>query len=125
MLQSPQPPPFESTLTALINEIADIPNKMVFILDDHHLIDAQPIHNALSFLLENIPPQMHLVIATWVDLQLPLACLRARNQLVELRGADLGFTSSKAAEFLNQMMGLGLSRRGFTDCYEVAAAHRQ
>ena len=108
-LQSPQPPPTEAILTALINEIAAIPNRIVLVLDDYHLIEAQPIHDALTFLLRRLPPQMHLVIATREDPHLPLARLRARGQLTELRATDLRFTPSEAAEFLNQVMGLNLS----------------
>jgi len=109
MLQSPQPPPTETILTSLINEIAAISVKIILILDDYHLIEAQPIHDALSFLLENIPLQMHLVIATREDPHFPLSRLRARGQLTELRATDLRFSSSEAAEFLNQVMGLNLS----------------
>ena len=108
-LQSPQPPPPRLVLTSLINEIAALPDRIVLVLDDYHLIDAQPIHDALTFLLEHLPPQMHLVIATREDPPLPLARLRARGQLTELRVTDLRFTPSEAAEFLNQVMGLNLS----------------
>jgi LuxR family maltose regulon positive regulatory protein len=108
-LQSPQPPPTEAVLTSLINEIAAIPDRMILVLDDYHLIDAQPIHDALTFLLEHLPPHMHLIIATRDDPHLPLARLRARGQLTELRATDLRFTFSEAAEFLNQVMGLDLS----------------
>ena len=108
-LQSPQPPPIESILTALLNEITTIPHNFILVLDDYHLIDAQPVDNALAFLLEHLPPQMHLVIATREDPHLPLARLRARSQLTELRAADLRFTPTEAAEFLNQVMGLNLS----------------
>jgi len=108
-LQSPQPPPIEIVLTSLINEIAAIPGRIVLVLDDYHLIEDPPIHNAVAFLLRRLPAQMHLVIATREDPPLPLARLRARSQLTELRATDLRFTSSEAAEFLNQMMGLGLS----------------
>ena len=80
MLQSPQPPPTETVLTALINKIAAISDRIILVLDDYHLIEAQPIHDALSFLLENIPPQMHLVIATREDPHLPLSHLRARSR---------------------------------------------
>jgi LuxR family maltose regulon positive regulatory protein len=73
------------------------------------LIEAQPIYDALTFLLEHLPPQMHLVIATRDDPHLSLARLRARGQLTELRATDLRFSSSEAAEFLNQVMGLDLS----------------
>ena len=109
VLQSPQPPPIESILTALINEITTIPDNFIFVLDDYHIVDSKPVDNALTFLLEHLPPQMHLVIATREDPSLPLARLRARGQLTELRAADLRFTPAEAAEFLNQMMGLNLS----------------
>ena len=108
-LQSPQPPPIESILTTLLNEITTIPDNFVLVLDDYHVIDAKPVDNALTFLLEHLPPQMHLVIATREDPHLPLARLRARGQLTELRAADLRFTPAEAAEFLNQVMGLNLS----------------
>ena len=84
-LQSPQPPPLESLLTILLNGIAAVTNKFVLVLDDYHVIDAPSIANALSFLLEYLPPQMHLVITTREDPPLPLPRLRARGQLTELR----------------------------------------
>jgi LuxR family maltose regulon positive regulatory protein len=108
-LQSPQPPPIESILTALLNEIAAFPDNFVLVLDDYHVIDSKPVDEALTFLLDHLPPQMHLVIASREDPHLPLARLRARGQLTELRAADLRFTPSEAAEFLNQLMGLNLS----------------
>ena len=108
-LQSPQPPPTESILTTLLNEIADLPDDLVLVLDDYHVIDAEPVDSALTFLLEHLPPRMHLVIATREDPQLLLARLRARDQLTELRAADLRFTPAEAAGFLNQVMGLRLS----------------
>jgi LuxR family maltose regulon positive regulatory protein len=109
-LQGSQPPPTEGILTALINEIAAFPDRIVLVLDDYHLIEAQPIRDALTFLLRHLPPRMHLVIATREDPPLPLARLRARGQLTELRATDLGFAPSEAAEFLNQVMGLDLSQ---------------
>ena len=110
-LLSPRPPPMESTLTALLNEIVTVEDDFVLILDDYHVVDAQPVDDALTFLLEHLPPRMHLVLATREDPQLPLARLRARGQLNELRAADLRFASSEAAEFLNQVMGLNLSAK--------------
>jgi LuxR family maltose regulon positive regulatory protein len=109
MLQSPQLPAVESILTPLINQAAALPNRVVFVLDDYHLIEAQPVHDALAFLIANLPPQMHLVIATREDPLLPLSRLRVRRQISELRAADLRFTNAEAAEFLNQIMGLDLS----------------
>ncbi len=114
MLRSPQPPPAEAVLTSLLNEIAALPDRLVLVLDDYHLIEIQPIHDALTFLLQHLPPQMHLVIASRDDPYLPLARLRARSQLTELRATDLRFTSSEAAEFLNQVMGLNLSAEDIT-----------
>jgi LuxR family maltose regulon positive regulatory protein len=108
-LRSPQPPPPQAVLTPLINEIAAYPGSIILVLDDHHAIQSSAVDKALAFLLERLPPQMHLVIATREDPHLPLARLRAQGQLTELRAADLRFTSSEAAEFLDQAMGLGLS----------------
>jgi len=105
----PQPPSIESILTTLLNEITTIPDPFILVLDDYHVIDARPVDNALTFLLEHLPPQMHLVIATREDPHLPLARLRARGQLTELRVADLRFTPVEAAGFLNEVMGLNLS----------------
>ena len=109
VLQSPQPPPIELILTALLNEITTMPDNFILVLDDYHVIDSKPVDQALTFLLEHLPPQMHLVIATREDPPLPLARLRARGQLTELRAADLRFTPAEAAEFLNRVMGLNLS----------------
>jgi LuxR family transcriptional regulator, maltose regulon positive regulatory protein len=109
VLQSPQQPLPESILTTLINEITNIPDNFIFVLDDYHIIDSKPVDNALTFLLEHFPPQMHLVIASREDPHLPLARLRARSQLTEVRAADLRFTPSEAGEFLNQLMELNLS----------------
>jgi len=108
-LQSPQIPPIESVLTALLNEIAAIPDDFFLILDDYHVIDAKPIDDALTLLVERLPAQMHLVITTREDPALPLPRLRVRGQLTELRASDLRFTPSEAAEFLNQAMDLHLS----------------
>ena len=109
VLQSPQPPPIESILTTLLNEITAIPDNFVLVLDDYHVIDSKPVDQALIFLVEHLPSQMHLVITTREDPHLPLARLRARGQLTELRAADLRFTPAEAAEFLNQVMSLNLS----------------
>jgi len=108
-LQSPQPLRVEAVLTPLINEIDTIPDSIILVLDDYHVIESSQIDDVLNFLLENLPPQLHLVIATREDPHLPLARLRSRDQLTELRVADLRFTSSEAAEFLNQVMDLNLS----------------
>jgi LuxR family maltose regulon positive regulatory protein len=109
VLQSPQPPPTESILTAMLNEISTLPGNLVLVLDDYHVIDAKSVDSALTFLLEHLPSRMHLVIATRENPSLPLARLRARGDLSELRATDLRFTPTEAAEFLNSVMGLSLS----------------
>jgi len=108
-LQSPQPPPAEAILTTLLNEINTIPDHFALVLDDYHVIEAQPVDQVLAFLLKHLPPQMHLIITTREDPQLPLAQLRARDQLTELRVTELRFTPAEAAGFLNEVMGLNLS----------------
>jgi LuxR family maltose regulon positive regulatory protein len=121
LLQLPQPPPTQVLLTALLNEITTITHnpsrpmgsrsgqRFVLVLDDYHRLDAPAVDQALAFLLEHLPPQLHLVIATREDLALPLARLRARGQLSEVRAADLRFTPAEAADFLNRTMGLDLN----------------
>ena len=111
VIQASQLPPIESILTTLLNEISTIPNEFFLVLDDYHLIDARLVDDTLTFLLEHLPPQMHVVITTREDPNFPLARFRARNQLTELRVTDLRFTPSEAAEFLNQVMDLSLSAK--------------
>src|SRR5215212_4401369 len=108
-LGSPQPPPTESILTALLNEMAALAEDSVFVLDDYHVIDATAVDDALTFLLEHLPPRVKLVIATREDPPLPIARMRARGQLSELRAADLRFILTEAAGFLEGAMGLKLS----------------
>jgi len=108
-LQSPQPPAIEWALTDLLNEIAGVAHDFVIVLDDYHSIDSTAVDSALTFLLEHQPAHMHVVIATREDPHLPLAQLRARDRLTEVRAADLRFTATEAAEFLNHVMGLNLS----------------
>ena len=108
-LQSPQPPPTETILTTLLNDVAAVHDPFILVLDDYHLVDSAAVDNALAFLLAHLPAQLHLVIMTREDPQLPLARLRARGQLTELRAADLRFSPVETAEFLNQAMGLQLA----------------
>ncbi len=119
VLDSPQPPPTEAMLTALLNDITTIQDQFVLVLDDYHVIDAQPVDQALTFLLEHLPPHMHLVIATREDPPLPLARLRVGGHLTEVRVTDLRFTHSEAAAFLTQVMGLTLSAE------DIAALERR
>lgn len=109
LLQSPQPPPITSVLSTLINELASFPESFFIVLDDYHVIKTQSIHEALTFLLDHLPPQMHIILTTRADPALPIPRLRARNQLIELRAEDLRFTSDEAAAFLNDAMGLKLA----------------
>lgn len=108
-LQSPGVVNIESVLTTLLNEITEFPDDVIFILDDYHALESPPIDNALTFLLDYQPANLHLVIVTRIDPPLPLARLRGRGQLTELRTADLRFTRDEATAFLNQVMGLALS----------------
>jgi LuxR family maltose regulon positive regulatory protein len=108
-LQSAQPPAAEAVLALLINDLAALSNDLVLVLDDYHVIDTPGIHQALTFLLDHLPPRLHLAIATRTEPQLPLARLRARGLLVELRAADLAFAADEAISFLNEVMGLRLT----------------
>lgn len=109
LLQSPQAPPTSSILTGLINDLIAFPDAFASVLDDYHVVDSQPIHEALTFLIEHLPANMTLVLTTRVDPPLPLARLRARDQLTELRANDLRFSVDEATAFLSQVMGLNLS----------------
>jgi LuxR family transcriptional regulator, maltose regulon positive regulatory protein len=93
-------PPLETVLTVLINELVEGPEALVLVLDDYHLVEAPSVHDSLAVLLERLPPQLRLVLASRADPPLPLARLRARGQLVELREADLRFTPKEAAALL-------------------------
>ena len=114
MLQSPQPLPPELVMTTLLNEIAIVPTSFILVLDDYHLIQALPIHGQLDFLVEHQPPQMHLVIITREDPPLPLARLRARGQMVEIRQNDLRFLPEECVDFLQRVMGLNLTAEDIT-----------
>ena len=110
LLGPPAPPSFEGLVTALINELAAQPGEgeVLLVLDDYHLIDSQPVHGSLVFLLEHLPPGLQLVLASRSDPPLPLARLRARGQLAELRAAELRFTAEEAAALLREAAGAGL-----------------
>ena len=108
-LHAPQSPPLEAMLTGLINQLATVAGTIVLVLDDFHLVDAKPINDCVAFLLEHLPPQMHVTLVTREDPPLPLARYRARSQLTEVRSDDLRFTPTEAADFLKQSMGLKLT----------------
>ncbi len=109
ILHSPQPSPLTGALTSLINELAALSQDTALILDDYHLIREQAIHDSLQFVLDHLPSCLHLLLASRVDPQLPLARLRARGQVVEIRETDLRLSGEEAAKFLTQVMGLVLS----------------
>ncbi len=109
LLQSPEPPHYEAVLTPLANALAENKQDFLLVLDDFHVIEASAIHAGLTFLLGHLPPSMHLAILSRTDPPLPLARLRARNQIFEIREADLRFTPDEATVFLNEGMGLSLS----------------
>lgn len=108
LLQAAQPPPIESILTTLLNLVSGWDTDLALLLDDYHVIDSPAIHHALVFLLDHLPPHLHLVIASRADPPLPLSRLRARGELTELRAADLRFMPDEAATFLREVMGVPL-----------------
>ncbi len=108
LLQSPQPPA-EAGLATLLNDLDALSDDVVLVLDDYHVIEARGVQDGMAFLLEHLPPQIHLVIASRADPALPLARLRGRGELVEIRAADLRFTPNEAAAYLNEVMGLVLT----------------
>ena len=111
MLQSPQPPPIETLLVTVLNEVAADSDHLTLVLDDYHVIEAGAVHDGIGFLLDHLPPQMHLVVASRADPAVPLPRLRASGELTEVRAADLRFTPDEAAAFLNGAMGLNLTPR--------------
>jgi LuxR family maltose regulon positive regulatory protein len=108
-LQTPQPLSIPSVATNLINDISASQNIIVLVLDDYHLITSEQVHRSVTFLLENLSPNLHLVIASRTDPPLPIARLRARGQLTEIRASDLRFTPEEVATFFQQIVGLDLS----------------
>lgn len=110
-LRTPQLPSPDSLITLLIGDVPASMDPFFLVLDDYHTIHAEWIHEAVEFLIANMPPQMHLVLATRHDPPLSLPRLRVRNQLVELREDDLRFTPDEATAFLNRALGLSLDAR--------------
>ncbi|MEX5717011.1 LuxR C-terminal-related transcriptional regulator [Geodermatophilus maliterrae] len=106
-----QPPgsPSEAILSSLLNDLSGIPHDVVLVLDDYHVIEAGEVQHGMAFLLGHLPPQVHLIIATRADPSLPLARMRVRGELVEVRVADLRFTADEAAAYLDEVMGLALT----------------
>lgn len=108
LIKSPHPVNYEVILTGMINEVADLSKPCLIILDDYHLITHPDVHEALIFVIENMPPHMHLIISSRVNPPWPLARLRGRAEIIELRANDLRFTPEEVAKFLNEIMHLSL-----------------
>ncbi len=108
-LRSPESPPIEAVVGALVNELAGVEQEITVVLDDYHLIASEPVHEAVSFLIEHMPENVRLVVASRTDPPLTLPKLRARDQMTEIRAADLRFTPEEATAFLGDVMGLTLS----------------
>jgi len=100
--------PLESVVASLLNDLGDLPGETVLVLDDYHVIESAELHETMTFLVEHLPPQVHLVLGSRADPPLPLARLRARGDLLEVRAADLRFTADEAAAYFNDAMGLHL-----------------
>jgi LuxR family maltose regulon positive regulatory protein len=111
LLQAPRPSPIETVLTVLLNDLGATAGDLVLVLDDYHVIDASDVQDGMAFLLDHLPPWLHVVIASRADPALPLARWRARGELVEIRAAELRFTADEAAAYLNEIMGLQLTAR--------------
>ena len=108
-IQGAQNPSDESILSVLVNELSSVSQDFVLVLEDYHVIELREIHHMMVFLLEHIPPQIHLVILTRLDPPFPLARLRARGELLEIRAKDLRFSLEDADTLLRDMVGLHLS----------------
>ncbi|WP_245955063.1 LuxR C-terminal-related transcriptional regulator [Fontibacillus phaseoli] len=115
VLHSPQPAPTESILTALLNELAAIPSPFILVLDDYHAASSREVDEAVSFLLDHLPTQLHLVITSREDPAISLPRLRVRDQLTELRATDMRFTLTEAETLFNHVMDLHLSTDHITE----------
>ena len=103
------PLPTDLVITTLLNELAEAPGEVWLVLDDYHLVDSHEVRDGMTLLLEHLPPHVHVVISTRADPDLPLARWRVRGELVEIRAADLRFTSHETATYLNEAAGLHLA----------------
>ncbi len=114
LLHEPQPLPIETILSTLINELSALPDLLTLVLDDYHVIESSAIHEGLAYLVEHMPSQMRLIMTTRTDPPLPLARMRVRSQLLELRSADLRFSPPQIATFFADVMGLTLTTEQVT-----------
>ncbi|MDQ4137936.1 MAG: protein kinase, partial [Actinomycetota bacterium] len=106
--------PSQEMLTGLLNELASLETDLLLVLDDYHVIQSRDVHDGIAFLLDHMPPRLHLVLASRADPPLPLSRLRARGELVEVRAADLRFTPDEAAAYLTGVMDLPLTAEELT-----------
>jgi LuxR family maltose regulon positive regulatory protein len=117
-VQSPQPTILDSLVAGLLNELAELPQNILLVMDDFHLIETTDIHDKLNFFLEHLPPTVHLVLSTRADPPWPLGRIRAGGHLAELRSKDLRFTAAETTTFLNEVMGLDLTAADITSLEE-------
>ncbi len=110
LLQSPQPLPAKTLTKALVNDLATVSTPCLLVLDDYHMVKSSEIDEALTFLLDHMPPNLHLVVTSRSEPSLPLSRLRARGMVTEILADELRFTAQEAATFFNEMMGLTLSQ---------------
>ena len=118
-LSSPELPPIEAVMGTLVNELSGVERRVVIVLDDYHLVSSEPIHEAVTFLLKHLPENVHLIISSRTDPPLPLPKLRARDQITEIRAAELRFTTEEATSFLVEVMGLTLSEKYIKSLEEI------
>jgi len=109
MLHEPEPPAVQTVLTALLNDLSALTTDLVLVLDDYHVIDARDVHEGVTFLLEHLPPHMHLVIASRTDPPFPLARMRASGEFLEVRAANLRFNSDETSTYFNDVMHVSLT----------------
>jgi LuxR family maltose regulon positive regulatory protein len=109
LLGSPQPASMPALMATLVNDLSEIEGGLLLVLDDYHAISAFPVHDLVSFLLDNRPQNFHLAVGTREDPPFPLARLRARGQITEVRERSLRFTAGESGTFLSQTMKLTLS----------------
>src|SRR5439155_13483373 len=107
LLEAPRFPSIDHVVTLFINDLADVPDDVILVLDDYHLMRNREIHTLLDQLIEHLPHQLHLVLATRSDPPLPLARWRARGYLNDLRLTDLRFTLEETETFLTRELGSG------------------
>ena len=109
LLAAPQSPPLRAMFTLLLNDLKTLTAPLALVLDDYHLLSALPIHEAIAFFIDHLPPACQLIITSRNDPPLPLPRWRVRNQLTEIRAEDLRFTPDEATSFLNECRGLNLT----------------